>query len=61
MNKCDNCGAEVVKPQQHTKGVTPPANEGHADHFTARAKGGSGTPDNGQLLCRDCNLEKGAQ
>ena len=56
--KCDSCGVEVIKPQKHTKAVTPPAHEGQVDHMTARSKGGSGTPDNGQLLCRDCNLEK---
>ena len=58
LNKCDSCRVEVIKPQKHTKGITPPAHEGHVDHMTAKAKGGSGTPDNGQLLCRDCNLEK---
>lgn len=58
-NKCDNCGVDAVRPQQHTRGVKPPGNEGHVDHATARSKGGSGTPDNGQVLCRECNLEKG--
>ena len=58
MNKCESCGADVIKPQQHTKGITPPSHEGQVDHMTAKAKGGSGTPENGQLLCRDCNLEK---
>lgn len=57
-NKCATCGSEVIKPQKHMKGVTPPAKEGQVDHVTARAKGGSGTPDNGQLLCRGCNREK---
>ncbi|WP_437732665.1 RHS repeat-associated core domain-containing protein [Sorangium sp. So ce1335] len=61
VNKCDNCGADVVKPQKHTKSVTPPNNEGHVDHVTSRSKGGSGTIDNGQLLCRNCNLEKGSK
>ncbi|MGK3994888.1 RHS repeat-associated core domain-containing protein [Sorangium sp. So ce1024] len=60
-NKCDNCGADVVRPQKHTKAVTPPNNEGHVDHVTSRSKGGSGTIENGQLLCRNCNLEKGSQ
>lgn len=58
INKCDTCGVDVIKPQKHTKGVTPPTDEGQVDHMTAKSKGGSGTPDNGQLLCRDCNLEK---
>lgn len=58
VNKCEKCGIEVVKPQQHTKGVAPPKNEGHVDHRTAQSKGGSGTPDNGDLLCRVCNIDK---
>lgn len=33
----------------------------HADHITAWSKGGHTTPDNCQMLCRDCNLRKGAQ
>jgi hypothetical protein len=57
-HKCEGCDTQAVKPQQHTRGVRPPGNEGHVDHMKARSKGGSGTPDNGQLLCRECNLEK---
>ena len=33
----------------------------HADHITAWSKGGHTTPENCQMLCRDCNLKKGAQ
>ena len=33
----------------------------HADHITPWSKGGHTTPDNCQMLCRDCNLRKGAQ
>lgn len=58
INKCENCAVEVIKPQKHTKGITPPSQEGQVDHMIAKAKGGSGTPQNGQLLCRDCNLVK---
>ncbi len=35
--------------------------EMHADHMTPWSKGGKTTPDNCQMLCRDCNLKKGAQ
>lgn len=35
--------------------------EMHADHITPWSKGGHTTPDNCQMLCRDCNLRKGAQ
>ncbi|WP_368665060.1 HNH endonuclease [Cystobacter fuscus] len=27
-------------------------------HGAAIAKGGEGAPDNGQVLCRDCNIKK---
>lgn len=33
----------------------------HADHIQPWSKGGHTTPDNCQMLCRDCNLKKGAQ
>jgi hypothetical protein len=57
-NRCENCGVETVQPQQHKKGITPPKNETHVDHIVPRAKGGEGEPDNGQVLCRDCNIKK---
>lgn len=33
----------------------------HADHIIPWSKGGKTTSDNCQMLCRDCNLKKGAQ
>jgi hypothetical protein len=56
---CENCGIETVPAEQHKKGVTPPKNEAHVDHVVPKTKGGAGDPDNGQVLCRDCNLKKG--
>lgn len=35
--------------------------EMHADHVKPWSKGGHTTPENCQMLCRDCNLKKGAQ
>ncbi len=35
--------------------------EMHADHVTLWSKGGRTVPENCQMLCRDCNLRKGAQ
>ena len=35
--------------------------EMHGDHFKPWSKGGHTTPDNLQMLCRTCNLKKGAK
>ena len=48
-HKCAICGEEFEFEQMH------------ADHITPWSKGGKTTPDNCQMLCRDCNLKKGAQ
>lgn len=48
-HKCNICGEEFEFEQMH------------ADHIKPWSKGGHTTPDNCQMLCRDCNLKKGAQ
>jgi len=60
-NHCENCSVETIPPKKHTKGVTPPLNETHVDHKIPRVEGGPAEPENGQVLCRDCNLKKGAK
>ena len=57
---CANCGTSTIPAQQSKSGVTPPGNETHVDHIIPKSKNGNGSPDNGQVLCRDCNLKKGA-
>ena len=57
-NKCANCGVQTQPGKKHVKGVTPPDNESHVDHKDPKSKGGSGTPDNGEELCRKCNIKK---
>lgn len=47
--KCAACGKEH------------PLSEMHADHIVPWSKGGHTAPDNCQVLCRDCNLRKGAR
>ena len=58
-NSCENCGTETIPAKKHVKGVTPPLNETHVDHVVPQAKGGKSETDNGQVLCRDCNIKKG--
>ena len=48
-HKCAICGEEFEFEQMH------------GDHIKPWSRGGHTTPDNCQMLCRDCNLEKGAQ
>jgi HNH endonuclease len=57
-NRCENCGVTTVEAQKSQKGVTPPGTETQVDHVIPRAKGGNGSPSNGQVLCRECNNEK---
>ena len=56
---CANCGVECVPSLQSMKAVTPSPKEVQVDHKIAEFNGGSGTPENGQVLCRACNRAKG--
>jgi RHS repeat-associated protein len=57
-NVCEYCGVETVPAKRSERGVTPPQNEAHVDHAISKVKGGDGSPSNGQVLCRECNLDK---
>ena len=56
--KCEGCGTNTKPATQSKKGVTPSKKERQVDHKKPKSKDGSGTPDNGQVLCRDCNIKK---
>ncbi|MGV9310532.1 RHS repeat-associated core domain-containing protein [Nonomuraea sp. NPDC003727] len=58
VNRCEQCNVETVKPKKSSTGVTPPKNESQIDHKHPKSKNGSGTPENGQVLCRVCNRNK---
>lgn len=55
---CENCKVAVVPGQKSQRGVTPPSNERARDHVYPRSEGGAGIPENGQVLCRECNGDK---
>jgi 5-methylcytosine-specific restriction endonuclease McrA len=57
---CEKCGTETTPGQQGQKGVTPPGTQTEVDHKDPKSNGGSGTPENGEVLCRDCNQAKGS-
>lgn len=50
--KCQGCGANLVAANDR---------DIHIDHITPVARFGATRDDNLQLLCRDCNLRKGAK
>lgn len=58
---CVGCGKKTVPSKQSRTGVKHSPDEDNVDHIIAKVKGGDGTPANAQILCRGCNLKKGAK
>ncbi|WP_422724032.1 HNH endonuclease [Hyalangium rubrum] len=51
-------GRFTQKKKALVKGRHTPKNEAHVDHVIPRAKGGTNDPENGQVMCRECNIKK---
>ena len=56
--KDDVTGEIGQAPSQHKKGVTPPDNEVHIDHYYPKSEGGPNTFSNAEVRLRKNNLEK---
>lgn len=55
---CENCKIETTPGKQSKTGVVPEKTETQVDHIKRKREGGRGNPDNGQVYCRKCNLDK---
>jgi RHS repeat-associated protein len=55
---CVTCKKETIPGTKDKKGVTPPGNRTEIDHRIRKRENGSGTPDNLDVNCRDCNQKK---
>jgi RHS repeat-associated protein len=58
VNKCTNCGQEVVKVGNE-KGKTPPGNQLQRHHEPELHKGGNSKSWWNRILCRDCHVDIG--
>lgn len=58
---CAGCGQPTVPAQQSKRGISPPKEQTEVDHIISRKNRGDGSLHNAQVLCRDCNLKKGAK
>jgi RHS repeat-associated protein len=57
---CMECRTKTTPSQQGKKDVTSSKKETNVDHKIPKSRGGDGSPSNGQVLCRECNMKKGA-
>ena len=54
----DQTGEELVRAQQHQRGVRPPDNEAQVDHVVPGSKGGTNSFENAEDRSRAGNIEK---
>ncbi|MET0403629.1 MAG: HNH endonuclease [Cystobacter sp.] len=52
------CGCDPPRLHGRPAAADCPNNDSHVDHIIPKTKGGTGDPANGQVLCRDCNINK---
>jgi len=55
--RCQRCGVQTPVQLRGSYDLTAP----ELDHVVPLARGGSHTRSNAQMLCRGCNIEKGAR
>ncbi len=64
QTKCKDCGVNTLPATQNQRGVTPDWRETNVDHrnpmrpSNPNSTPGRGNPDNGEIRCRGCNIEK---
>jgi len=54
---CVDCGVVTPPAKQSKKGVPQNPNESNVDHVKRKREKGSGTPDNGDNRCFNCNVK----
>lgn len=54
--KCEGCGGDT-RQVQNQKGQPTPPDQRQRHHVKPKSQGGSGTPDNGKVLCASCHKE----
>ncbi|MDC8015902.1 RHS repeat-associated core domain-containing protein, partial [Tahibacter soli] len=59
VTKCEGCNRETSPAKQSKPGTPTPKDETRIDHIFPKKEGGDGAPSNGQVLCSECNLDKG--
>jgi RHS repeat-associated protein len=57
QGQCKDCGTQT-RQVQDKRGQPSPADQRHRHHVDPKSKGGSGTIENAETLCRACHVKK---